>query len=199
MRGYHLAGRLLLTLLGVGLVLPSVSWGQVVVDLNSDAAIPAAPSDTTIQIVAPTNQHGRIQMFGFGGDPLFGCDTAGGTPSDPEAIVNHQILCTWQARGWNGSSYAFAAVQLRAVASEDWDASSKGTRFIISTTRRGTTVEDVRFQINDAGHIEYKTTTPLTVSACGTGAVVQTGSTDNAMRITAGSGVTECIVTFGAQ
>jgi len=70
--------------------------GSILVDLNPDSSNPSAPPDTAIQVVSPTATHGRIQMYGFGGDPIFGCDTAGGTPSNPQPIVDHQILCTWQ-------------------------------------------------------------------------------------------------------
>lgn len=181
---------------------PLVGCGQsgpVLVDLNLSSAIPSAPPDTAIQIVSPTDTHGRIQMYGFGGDPIFGCDAAGGDPLNPQRIVDHQILCTWQARGWNGSTYAKSTVQIRAVASENWSEASKGTRLVISTTQRGTTVEDIRWQVSDAGHIEYKTTVPPRVSGCGSAPAVDQGSTDNAMRIRAGVGATECTVTFGAE
>jgi len=53
--------------------------------------------------------------------------------------------------------------------------------------------------VSDAGHIEYKTTVPPSASDCGTAPALQQGSTDNAMRILAGVGATQCRVTFGAE
>lgn len=160
-------------------------------------SVPVTPSDTLIQTVSPPGQHGRIQMFGVNADPIFGCDYSAGSYASPASPPASSILCTWQARGWDGDSFGPAAVQMRAITTEQWGYSSHGAALCFSTNARATTTEDLRFCIGDTGQIHTKTTAPPTLSGCGSGASMASYSTDNAFRFTVGAGVTACTVTFG--
>jgi hypothetical protein len=195
------------------------SGGSIVINRNAggDPAVHFAGQGITL--IGPdyteTVDHPRVQLYGFHADPIFGCDYANGTRSNPAAVKKGNILCTWQGRGCadpNGCSidslapngarprgYSFASVQLRILSTEDWTSTGHGTQLCTSTTQNGTIVESNKWCISNGGHIEYANTTPTIVAGTGCGSRASIRGTDNAFKVILGAipGST-CQIRFGA-
>jgi hypothetical protein len=143
----------------------------------------------------PGVDHVRITQYGFGIDPIFGCDFANGTMADPRPAGNRETLCTFQGRGFDGRGYAKSTVQFRVITCEDWNPSAKCTHVMLSTTERGTTHEYAKVNWSDGGHIEYGNALPTLAAGCGASATIE--GSDNAFAVTLGTGVGEgCTVAF---
>lgn len=176
--------------------------------LYSNASI---PSGAGLVVIGPDEEapgeppvdHTRIVQYGFGIDPIYSCYFSNGSADDMTAVQKNETLCTFQARGCEspdgctieGDGFGLSTVQLRISATENWSPGSKGTRVMLSTTQAGTANEWTKVIWDDGGHIEYGNFEPSVGSGCGSGASLQ--GTDNAFRLTIGSGPSStCTVTF---
>lgn len=107
----------------------------------------------------PQVDHVRIVQYGFGIDPIYGCNFANGDVEEMEPVRNRETLCTFQARGCTdpegctleGDGFGLSTVQLRISACEDWAPGSRCTRVMLSTTQEGTSNEWTKVIWDDGG------------------------------------------------
>ena len=184
----------------VGLFLPLATFAAppFVLNFNSSSSTPAFPSGATLHIIQADNSKNSIvaDTFGSGQQGAWMCRTARGTGASPSGLLSNDLMCTMQAWGHDGTSYAprpGGSVAFRAA--EDWTTSAHGTWFKVEVTPRGSTANILPMYITPEGHWGDAGILP-TVSNCGTGATIR--GTDNGARIVVGSGANNgtCTVTF---
>lgn len=82
--------------------------------------------------------------------PIWALRQYGGTKAAPTAIVNGTVLGAYTFYAWDGVSLGLGPT-IQAVATEDWDASSHGSKLLISFNPIGGTTPDFSFSLDDDG------------------------------------------------
>lgn len=125
------------TTLAAGNPTPSVASTPFM--FSGGAVAPPVPNAVTMQISGADGASAIQTLLAFGGISAFRQLASGGTATTPTALVNATIFGTNTFGGYDGTTWAFPAAQIRTTTSETWTASAHGTTLSLLTTPSTTT------------------------------------------------------------
>ncbi len=123
-----------------------------------------------------------IDGQGLGGQNVF--ERAGGTQSTPTAITSGMNLGAFSFRGYNGTTFTGSRVYVAAVASQNWNATSNGSKLIFYTTPNNTASISAALTIDHSGNVGIGTTSPnKTLEVSGTTRLASTTEVSGTMLV----------------
>jgi len=134
------AGNILVTSIGVGRTL-GASFGPYSLEAKSQIAIVDADG---------SNGGGVVQAQGFNGTGgIINGSSAQGPESAPTASLTDDLLASFGARGYDGTSPTNAKAFVRMFAEEDWGPTNTGARLELWVTPNGTVTRQRAVRVNN--------------------------------------------------